>query len=321
MARSGVQYEDVHRVIHQLLQQGEAPAVQKIREVLGTGSFTTISEHLRQWKIERAENRDQAPIQALPDTLQRLTHELWQQAQALAHQGLLHYREEADRQVIDAQKEASDALRQAEDARQRESATANHLTHLQTALEEKSTALTRAEMKRETLSAALDDAGQKLKQLEGLVPQLDKQNQAQAREHQQALKDQATQFETRLAQEEQRHEATEARLMSLVDSLRQERQAQEKQHAKDQAQWERRLKTLEATLAEQRETLEDARQAQRGAEESLARYQERETRQEQENQRLREILAGREAELAATRQRWEDAQQRLARVSLPPFTY
>ncbi|MCP1365597.1 DNA-binding protein, partial [Halomonas sp. BBD48] len=38
MARSGVQYDDVRRAIDRLLQQGEAPSVQKIREVLGTGS-------------------------------------------------------------------------------------------------------------------------------------------------------------------------------------------------------------------------------------------------------------------------------------------
>ena len=49
MARSGVQYEDVQRAIHTLLSRGDAPSVQRIREVLGTGSFTTLSEHLRQW--------------------------------------------------------------------------------------------------------------------------------------------------------------------------------------------------------------------------------------------------------------------------------
>nr|WP_053070645.1 DNA-binding protein [Halomonas sp. PR-M31] len=67
MARSGVRYEDVQKAIHQLLQRGETPGVQKIREVLGTGSFTTLSEHLRQWKIEREENRDERPPKTYPN--------------------------------------------------------------------------------------------------------------------------------------------------------------------------------------------------------------------------------------------------------------
>ena len=72
MARSGVQYDDVRRAIDRLLQQGEAPSVQKIREVLGTGSFTTINEHFREWRLQREENRDQPPLQAIPEPVDPL---------------------------------------------------------------------------------------------------------------------------------------------------------------------------------------------------------------------------------------------------------
>ena len=43
MARSGIQYSDVQQAIDTLFERGDSPSVQRIREVLGTGSFTTIS--------------------------------------------------------------------------------------------------------------------------------------------------------------------------------------------------------------------------------------------------------------------------------------
>ena len=44
MARNGIQYSDVQQAIDTLLSRGDTPSVQRIRDVLGTGSFTTISE-------------------------------------------------------------------------------------------------------------------------------------------------------------------------------------------------------------------------------------------------------------------------------------
>jgi len=54
MKRPGVDYETVKYTAVKLLSQGTAPSVQKIREVLGTGSNTTIAEHLRIWRDEYA---------------------------------------------------------------------------------------------------------------------------------------------------------------------------------------------------------------------------------------------------------------------------
>ena len=70
MARNGIQYEDVQRAIDTLLRRDEAPTVQKIRDILGTGSFTTISDHLREWRLRRERNRDVTPGDAPPEPLQ-----------------------------------------------------------------------------------------------------------------------------------------------------------------------------------------------------------------------------------------------------------
>ncbi len=105
MARTGVRYEDVQRAIDTLMAKGDAPSVHKIRETLGTGSFTTISEHLREWRRLREENRDVPPPQGMPVELQELAETLWTQAQEAANQALAHYRQEADSRVDDARQQ------------------------------------------------------------------------------------------------------------------------------------------------------------------------------------------------------------------------
>ena len=84
MARSGIQYNDVQQAIDHLLARGDSPSVQRIREVLGTGSFTTISEHFRHWRNERAQNRDVPPPKGIPESIVSLATEMWQQAQDVA---------------------------------------------------------------------------------------------------------------------------------------------------------------------------------------------------------------------------------------------
>ena len=54
MARHGVDYETVKHTAIKLLSQGSAPSVQKLRDVLGTGSNTTLAKHLNRWREEFA---------------------------------------------------------------------------------------------------------------------------------------------------------------------------------------------------------------------------------------------------------------------------
>lgn len=65
MPRIGIDYETIKQTAVKLLSQGTAPSVQKIREVLGTGSNTTIAEHLKVWREEYANKK----IHYLPDNL------------------------------------------------------------------------------------------------------------------------------------------------------------------------------------------------------------------------------------------------------------
>ena len=321
MARSGVQYEDVQKAIYQLLQRGETPGVQKIREVLGTGSFTTLSEHLRRWKIEREENRDEPPSQAIPEPVQTLTLELWHQAQESARQGLAQYRSEADQRIEEARMTAQAAQREAEDAAQRESAMTEHLAGLQARFEETSGVLAHSQARLDACQTKLDDAEKTIGRLEGRIAQLEEKGANDAIQYREALDEQTRQHDGRIAQEEQRHEAAEARLMTLLDDARRERQEQEKQHAKRQAQSDKRTEGLEKSLQEQRAALIEEESQHRETRWELNRYQQEAHELKRKQERLESQLNERDKKQEQLEEALRDAEARLAKLPFPPFTY
>ena len=255
MARSGVQYEDVKQAIDTLMAKGEAPSVQKVREVLGTGSFTTISDHLREWRSRREERAETASTQGMPESIQQLAEGLWEKAQDAAGDALAEYREMADRDVKTAREAIQDAMRQAEDAAQREAALSAHLAGTDQRLEARSAALATAEVERDQ---ALDKArrlGERLARSLQQLERLQAESELQLQAHQQALGEREAQHQARQLQEEQRHEAAEARLMSLLDEARQERLAGEKRYVANLRQLESRQEALKQELQEMRTAL------------------------------------------------------------------
>ncbi|WP_458525709.1 DNA-binding protein [Onishia taeanensis] len=321
MARSGVQYDDVQRAVHTLLSRGDAPSVQRIREVLGTGSFTTISEHLRQWRIEREENRDQPPPQEMPEALQAMTLELWRQAQETASESLALYRHEADQRVTDALEAARESERRAEDAGQRESAVADHLAKAQIRLEEQSATLASCQAERDALGDRETKAWQRVKQLEEELTRLQVRNESLTAQHQEALAARDAEHQKHLHQEEQRNEAAEARLMSLLDDARQERHAADKQHVARQTQLEARNESLDRQLQEQRAQLADYRQQHREANWELEQRKDQDRERRQHEERLERRLEEKDEELAALKKRLLETEARLANTPLPPFVY
>ncbi|MDC8804848.1 DNA-binding protein [Halomonas pacifica] len=332
MARSGVQYEDVQRAIDTLLQRQETPSVQKVREVLGTGSFTTISDHLREWRARRESNRDTPPTQALPEALQRGMAELWTEAQERANQALGHYREEADRRVAEAQEAADQARRQAEDAAQRESALAEQLHRALARLEALGALASRLEAERDQAREAEQRLGKEQEEWKAEVTRLRGELEAREAAHQQALAEQVAAHRQQLAQEEQRHEAAESRLMALLDEARQQRQADDKQHRERHQRLEARLSRLDSQLEEQRRLTAEAEKARQEAQQQAdrsgqLRQAEAQARHDGEA-RLEALLAARESENAALKGQLEALQgqlaalqARLAEGSLPPFVY
>lgn len=275
MARSGVQYEDVKHAIDTLMAKGEAPSVQKIREVLGTGSFTTISDHLREWRSRREERAGAVPAQEMPEPIRQLAEGLWEKAQDAAGAALAAYREEADREVTVARDAVQDARRQAEDAEQREAALSAHLAGIEQRLEARSAALATAEVERDQALEKARRLGERLarslQQLERLQAESELQHQA----HQQALGEREAQHQARQLQEEQRHEAAEARLMSLLDEARQERLSGEKRYVTNLRQLESRQEALKQELQEMRAILAKEEKQHRETQWARTRAEER----------------------------------------------
>ncbi len=79
MARGGVTFTEVDSAAQFLQGQGKNPTVDAIRERLGTGSRTTLAEHLKRWKSLQADGEGK-----LPQPLLSLVSGLWDSLQSLS---------------------------------------------------------------------------------------------------------------------------------------------------------------------------------------------------------------------------------------------
>jgi len=83
MARSGITYLDVTKVAEKLRNKGVAPTIDRVREILGTGSKTTLAHHLKRWKESTVEELE---YQILPTELSKSVKNLYEQLQTHAAQ-------------------------------------------------------------------------------------------------------------------------------------------------------------------------------------------------------------------------------------------
>ena len=107
MARVGVDYETIKQTAVKLLSQGLAPSVQKIREVLGTGSNTTIAEHLKVWRDEYAKKTIHHLPASMPKELISAFEILWQTAMEQAQNQLAEYKKTVESECEVALQKAS----------------------------------------------------------------------------------------------------------------------------------------------------------------------------------------------------------------------
>ena len=79
MARPGVGAKQIEEVIKELEAEGAEITVTAIRERLGSGSYSTIGAVLNEWRREQAQAA-RAAVPEVPETLHRLTRQLWAEA-------------------------------------------------------------------------------------------------------------------------------------------------------------------------------------------------------------------------------------------------
>lgn len=85
MARLGVTYQDIANAATQLIGQGRQPTIELIRHILGTGSTTTIANHLRKWRAEQDGTTSVATNDHMPHELVSVMKGLWERVQAHAN--------------------------------------------------------------------------------------------------------------------------------------------------------------------------------------------------------------------------------------------
>ncbi len=86
MGRTGIGAHAIHEAAAKLQAKGRTPTVDSVRESLGTGSKTTIANHLRDWKAAQG-----AGLGNLPAGLQKSVSTLWESLQIEATEHIHQY--------------------------------------------------------------------------------------------------------------------------------------------------------------------------------------------------------------------------------------
>ena len=82
MARTGVTYFDVSRAAESILERGETPTVDKVRDQLGTGSKSTIAPLLKRWRTDSSVITE--PQSGLPNDILEVVKSLFDRVNACA---------------------------------------------------------------------------------------------------------------------------------------------------------------------------------------------------------------------------------------------
>lgn len=96
MSRNGINYHDVANAAIKVQGHNDNPTVDRVREILGTGSKSTIARHLKDW---RANNGPVANANGLPPELIAIIMGLWERLQSSAEQSILEFRQEANQKI------------------------------------------------------------------------------------------------------------------------------------------------------------------------------------------------------------------------------
>lgn len=78
MARPGITYTEVAEAATQLIGQNKNPTIEQVRLLLGSGSSTTIANHLRQWKANQEGSSLIAAKENIPPELIAIVKGLWE---------------------------------------------------------------------------------------------------------------------------------------------------------------------------------------------------------------------------------------------------
>jgi hypothetical protein len=245
VARPGISYDDVKKAAVAIHEQGAPPSIQRVRAWLGTGSHSTIAEHLKRWQQEFSETPQLALPPSVPTAVLEALEAFWQVALSQAQTHFQQQREQAEAAVAHAQQARDTALIEKRKVEQENLDLGKELNQLHSTCRELQDALlieqerrgaaekaiTAAQEQVRTASRAADavrrESAEQVLQLETYLTQAKS-------DHAQAL----AQAEQRLVAERERGEASENRLMKLLDQHRNEGVQAQRRFNQQQTSWQ-----------------------------------------------------------------------------------
>lgn len=264
MARSGICYEEVKNAAETLLGHGLHPTIQRVRERLGTGSNTTISEHLKHWQQEIAEAPKAILPPQIPDEVMTALDPFWKIAVRHAESAFEQQRIAAAHTVAEAEQSRDHALHERQQAQTEASELRQRLNTAQTTAHQLANRLMVEQERRNVAEAAIHAAEQRVQAATETVTQIRAETEARIRQLGAALQQARADKEQELAQaqqrfndERQRSEAKETQWIQLLKRDQAERAAERQMFATERENWKNQERLWQTRLdAQQRENTE-----------------------------------------------------------------
>lgn len=133
MSRLGITFEEVAEAADNIQAQGQIPTIDKIRHYLGgTGSNTTISKYLSQWRNNQLPSgialRD--PHQHTPDIVKSAVDKVWQEIKDQADAEIAAAKTLAEEQIEVANKHAASAIQALNELKEQHQQLSDSFNHL-----------------------------------------------------------------------------------------------------------------------------------------------------------------------------------------------
>ncbi|ABK99502.1 DNA-binding protein [Pelobacter propionicus] len=170
-------YDKIFEAADKLDFQGKAVTLASVREVLGGGSYSTITPALKEWKVRKGA---QLQLPVVPEELNRrlmaLSTELWNQACQIVEKRFVGERMELEEQIKQLESNLNDAASAADSAEAAKELAEKKVTELQESIEPLRAKLNE-QMQRATEAVIRhQESEHRIKDLLSMIDMLAKQN-------------------------------------------------------------------------------------------------------------------------------------------------
>lgn len=214
MARPGIEYKSVERVARQLLSKGQHPSVQKVRDILGTGSNTTIAKHLKSWQEAFSQSQSPTLPKSVPDDLMVPLDDFWNTAVTRAEANYQKLKEELENKVTTAELNLAKIESQLEEKSNENDVLHENLLDTKKALYDTEQQLNNLQGKHSVLSDELNHTHNEIDKTHILL----KDQNLNIKNEREIIN---STHEKSLQYERERNNETENRLLNEIDQLRQ----------------------------------------------------------------------------------------------------